>query len=161
MTNDAAGEETRQLLHRTIDAVRTEMTALRFNTAIARLIELNNHLTKLDSVPREVAETLLLLVAPFAPHLAEELWSRLGHDRSLAHEPYPTADPALLVEETVTCVVQVDGKVRDRLEVAVTVDDDTLQALALASPAVQRVLGDRSVRNVVVRAPRLVNVVSG
>ncbi len=161
VTNDAAGEETRQLLHRTIDAVRTEMTALRFNTAIARLIELNNHLTKLDSVPREVAETLLLLVAPFAPHLAEELWSRLGHDRSLAHEPYPTADPALLVEETVTCVVQVDGKVRDRLAVAVTVDDDTLQALALASPAVQRVLGDRSVRNVVVRAPRLVNVVSG
>jgi leucyl-tRNA synthetase len=161
VTDAAAGEETRQLLHQTIDAVRTDMTTLRFNTAIARLIELNNHLTKLDSVPREVAESLLLLVAPFAPHLAEELWSRLGHDRLLAYEPYPTADPALLVEETVTCVVQVDGKVRDRLEVAATVDDDTLQALALASPAVQRVLGDRSVRNVVVRAPRLVNVVPG
>jgi leucyl-tRNA synthetase len=161
VTDAAAGEETRQLLHRTIDAVRTDMTALRFNTAIARLIELNNHLTKLERVPREVAETLLLLVAPFAPHLAEELWSRLGHDRSLAYEPFPTADPALLVEETVTCVFQVDGKVRDRLEVPVTVDEDTLQALALASPAVQRVLAGRSVRNVVVRAPGLVNVVSG
>ena len=161
VTDAAAVEETRQLLHRTIDAVRTDMTALRFNTAIARLIELNNHLTKLERVPREVAETLLLLVAPFAPHLAEELWSRLGHDRSLAYEPYPTADPALLVEETVTCVFQVDGKVRDRLKVPVTVDEDTLRALALASPAVQRVLAGRSVRNVVVRAPRLVNVVTG
>jgi leucyl-tRNA synthetase len=156
-----ADEQTRKLTHRTTDTVRTDMTALRFNTAIARLIELNNHVTKLDAVPREVAEVLVLLVAPFAPHLAEELWSRLGHDRSLAHEPYPTADPALLVEETVTCVVQVDGKVRDRLEVPVSVDEDTLETLALASPAVQRVLGGKAVRTVVVRAPRLVNVVSG
>jgi leucyl-tRNA synthetase len=156
-----ADEQTRKLTHRTIDTVRTDMTALRFNTAIARLIELNNHLTKLDAVPREVAEVLVLLVAPFAPHLAEELWSRLGHDRSLAYEPYPTADPALLVEETVTCVVQVDGKVRDRLEVPVSVDEDTLETLALASPAVQRVLGGKAVRTVVVRAPGLVNVVSG
>jgi leucyl-tRNA synthetase len=156
-----ADEQTRKLTHRTTDTVRTEMTALRFNTAIARLIELNNHVTKLDAVPREVAEVLVLLVAPFAPHLAEELWSRLGHDRSLAHEPYPTADPALLVEETVTCVVQVDGKVRDRLEVPVSVDEDTLETLALASPAVQRVLRGKAVRTVVVRAPRLVNVVSG
>ncbi|MET0641960.1 MAG: leucine--tRNA ligase, partial [Jiangellaceae bacterium] len=156
-----ADEQTRKLTHRTTDTVRTDMTALRFNTAIARLIELNNHVTKLDAVPREVAEVLVLLVAPFAPHLAEELWSRLGHDRSLAYEPYPTADPALLVEETVTCVVQVDGKVRDRLEVPVSVDEDTLETLALASPAVQRVLGGKAVRTVVVRAPGLVNVVSG
>jgi leucyl-tRNA synthetase len=156
-----ADEQTRKLTHRTTDTVRMDMTALRFNTAIARLIELNNHVTKLDAVPREVAEVLVLLVAPFAPHLAEELWSRLGHDRSLAYEPYPTADPALLVEETVTCVVQVDGKVRDRLEVPVSVDEDTLETLALASPAVQRVLGGKAVRTVVVRAPRLVNVVSG
>jgi leucyl-tRNA synthetase len=156
-----ADEQTRKLTHRTTDTVRTDMTALRFNTAIARLIELNNHVTKLDAVPREVAEVLVLLVAPFAPHLAEELWSRLGHDRSLAYEPYPTADPAHLVEETVTCVVQVDGKVRDRLEVPVSVDEDTLETLALASPAVQRVLGGKAVRTVVVRAPRLVNVVSG
>jgi leucyl-tRNA synthetase len=156
----APGEETRKLMHYTIDAVRTDMAALRFNTAIARLIELNNHVTKLEQAPREVAETLVLLVAPFAPHLAEELWSRLGHVDSLAYEPFPTADPALLVAETVTCVVQVDGKVRDRLEVPVTVDADALRELALGSVAVQRVLGDRSVRTVVVRAPRLVNVVS-
>jgi leucyl-tRNA synthetase len=154
-------EQTRKLLHQTIDTVGADMNALRFNTAIARLIELNNHVTKLDTVPREVAEALVLLVAPFAPHLAEELWSRLGHDRSLAYEPFPQADPAYLVEETVTCVVQVDGKVRDRLEVAVTIDEDALQELALASPAVQRAVADKGVKAVVVRAPRLVNVVSG
>jgi leucyl-tRNA synthetase len=152
---------TRKLLHQTIDTVRADMSALRFNTAIARLIELNNHVTKLDSTPREVAEALVLLVAPFAPHVAEELWSRLGHDRSLAYESFPRADPAYLVEETVICVVQVDGKLRDRLEVPVTVDEDALRELALSSAAVQRAVADRGVRTVVVRVPRLVNVVSG
>jgi leucyl-tRNA synthetase len=154
-------EPTRKLLHQTIETVRADMTALRFNTAIARLIELNNHVTKLDTVPREVAEALVLLVAPFAPHLAEELWSRLGQAGSLAYEPYPQANPAYLVEETVTCVVQVDGKVRDRLEVPVTIAEDALQDRAMASPAVQRAIAGRGVRTVVVRAPGLVNVVSG
>jgi leucyl-tRNA synthetase len=154
-------EPTRKLLHQTIETVRADMTALRFNTAIARLIELNNHVTKLDTVPREVAEALVLLVAPFAPHLAEELWSRLGQAGSLAYEPYPQANPAYLVDETVTCVVQVDGKVRDRLEVPVTIAEDALQDRAMASPAVQRAIAGRGVRTVVVRAPGLVNVVSG
>jgi leucyl-tRNA synthetase len=135
------------------------MAALRFLTAIARLIELNNHCTKLTTVPREVAEDLILLTAPFAPHVAEELWSRLGHAQSLAYQPCPEADPAYLVEETVVCVVQVAGKVRDRLEVSTSADDDTLRRLALGSAAVQRALDGRGVRKVVVRAPRLVNVV--
>jgi leucyl-tRNA synthetase len=154
-------EKTRKLLHQTIDTVRSDMTALRFNTAIARLIELNNHVTKLAAVPREVAEVMTLLVAPFAPHLAEELWSRLGHVESIAYESYPQADPTYLVEETVTCVVQVDGKVRDRLEVPATVAAEALQDMALASPAVQRAIAGSGVRRVVVRAPGLVNVVSG
>jgi leucyl-tRNA synthetase len=161
VAGEPADDATLRILHRTIDAVRADMAALRFNTAIARLIELNNHLTKLPKVPREVAEPLVLLVAPFAPHVAEELWSRLGHPGSLAREPFPVADPALLVEETVTCVVQVAGKVRDRLEVPPSVDDETLRGLALDSPAVQRALDGRGVRTVVVRAPRLVNVVPG
>jgi leucyl-tRNA synthetase len=83
----------------------------------------------------------------------------LGHAQSLAYQPYPEADPAYLVEETVVCVVQVAGKVRDRLEVSTSVDDDTLRRLALGSAAVQRALDGRDVRTVVVRAPRLVNVV--
>src|SRR5215207_7935346 len=159
VADDEPAEPTRRILHRTIEAVRTDMEALRFNTAIARLIELNNHCTKLATVPREVAEDLILLTAPFAPHVAEELWSRLGHAQSLAHQPFPVADPACLVEETVVCVVQVAGKVRDRLEVSPSVDDDTLRRLALGSAAVQRALDGRGVRTVVVRAPRLVNVV--
>ena len=147
------------LIHRTIAAVRADIEGLRMNTAIARLIELNNHLTRLDAVPRDAAEALVLMVAPLAPHLAEELWSRLGHAGSLAHEPFPVADPAMLVEHTVTCVVQVAGKVRDRLEVSPDVAEDALRELALARPAVQRALAGRDVRTVVVRAPRLVNVV--
>ncbi|TDD66888.1 leucine--tRNA ligase [Jiangella aurantiaca] len=156
-----ADDETRRVLHRAIDAVRTDMEAMRFNTAIARMIELNNHLTKLDTVPREAAEALVLMLAPVAPHIAEELWSRLGHPQSLVHEPFPEADPAYLVEETVTCVVQVAGKVRDRLEVPPSIGEDELRALALESEAVRRSLDGRPVRTVVVRAPKLVNVVPG
>jgi leucyl-tRNA synthetase len=154
-------EATCRVLHRTIAAVRADFEGLRFNTAVARLVELNNHLTKLDAVSRDAAEALVLMLAPLAPHVAEELWARLGHAASLAYEPFPVADPAMLVDETVTCVVQVQGKVRDRLEVAADIDAAALEALALASPAVQRILGDRPVRTVVVRAPRLVNVVPG
>src|SRR5674476_1388625 len=151
--------ETVRLLHRTIDEVRTEMDAMRFNTAIARLIVLNNHLTSVASVPRSVAEPLVLMVAPFAPHIAEELWSRLGHDHTLLREAFPVADPVHLVEETVTCIVQVQGKVRDKLEVSPDVTEDALREMARASERVQRTLAGRDVRTVIVRAPRLVNVV--
>lgn len=99
------------------------------------------------------------MVAPVAPHVAEELWSRLGHSESLARAPFPVADPELLVEETVTCVVQVAGKVRDRLEVAPDIDAAELEALAVATPGVQRTLQGAAPRKVIVRAPRLVNVV--
>ncbi|GAA1642300.1 leucine--tRNA ligase [Georgenia ruanii] len=151
--------ETRKLVARTVAEVETEMSAMRVNTAIARMIVLNNHLTALAQVPREAVEPLVLMVAPVAPHIAEELWSRLGHRESLAKEPFPTADPALLVEDTVTCVVQVAGKVRDRLEVPASIGEDDLKALALGSAAVKRSLGDKAVRTVIVRAPKLVNIV--
>ncbi|NED99859.1 leucine--tRNA ligase [Phytoactinopolyspora halotolerans] len=157
--DEPADDATRRVLHQTIDAVRTDMAGLRFNTAISRMIELNNHLTKLDSVPREAVEPLVQMVAPIAPHIAEELWSRLGHTETLAFAPFPEPDPALLIAETVTCVVQVAGKVRDRLEVSPSADDSTLEELALASDAVQRALDGRGVRKVIVRAPKLVNVV--
>ena len=150
--------DTARLLHRTIDAVSHDYATLGFNTAIARLTELNNALTKLDRVPREAAEKLVLMVAPLAPHIAEELWSRLGHAGSLTYEPFPVADPALLVEDTVTCVVQVRGKVRDRIEVAPDITEAALRELALSLPKVQAAVPD-GIRTVVVRAPGLVNVV--
>ncbi|WP_324651249.1 leucine--tRNA ligase [Georgenia sp. H159] len=159
VTDEPADEETRRVVARTIDEVETEMSAMRVNTAIARLIVLNNHLTGLARTPREAVEPLLLMLAPIAPHICEELWGRLGHGESLAHEAFPAADPALLVEDTVTCVVQVAGKLRDKLEVPVSIDAEELERLALDTPGVKRALGERAVRKVIVRAPRLVNVV--
>ncbi|HIZ37852.1 MAG TPA: class I tRNA ligase family protein, partial [Candidatus Ruania gallistercoris] len=159
--DDSADRDTARLVARTIAEVRTEMAAMRPNTAIARLIVLNNHLTGLGRVPREAIEPLVLMAAPVAPHIAEELWSRLGHEHSLAYQPFPEADEALLVAETVTCVVQVKGKVRDRLEVAPSISEEELQALALAAPGVQRALAGAPVRKVIVRAPKLVNIVPG
>ncbi|HET7276612.1 MAG TPA: leucine--tRNA ligase [Dermatophilaceae bacterium] len=147
-----------RILHRTIAAVRADYASLSFNTAIARLTELNNALTKLDAVPRDAAEKLVLMVGPLAPHIAEELWRRLGHTGTLAYEPFPEADPTLVVEETVTCVVQIRGKVRDRLEVPADITEDALRGLALASPKV-RAVTEGGVRTVIVRAPKLVNVV--
>ncbi|GAB47406.1 leucine--tRNA ligase [Mobilicoccus pelagius] len=161
VTEDTLDDETQRLLHRTIDGVRADYAGLRFNTAISKLIELNNHLTKLGGTPRAAAEPLVLMVAPVAPHLAEELWRKLGHAETLTYEPFPEADPALLVEDTVTCVVQIKGKVRARIEVPADINDADLEAVALAEPRVADLLAGQTVRKVIVRAPGLVNVVTG
>ncbi len=158
-TDDALDAETLHVLHKTIDGVRVDMEEMRFNTAIAKLIELTNHLTKLNVRSRAALEPLVLMTAPLAPHVAEELWSKLGHAESLARAPYPVADPAHLVEQSVTCVVQVLGKVRGKLEVSPDISDEELQALALAEPNVVRSIDGREVRKVIVRAPKLVSIV--
>jgi len=160
VTDDAPDLATKRLLHKTISILRTDFDGLRFNTAIARLIELNNALTKLPNVPREAAEALVVMTAPVAPHIAEELWARLGHAESLTFEDFPRADPALLVDDLVTCVVQVQGKVRDRLEVAPDISEDDLRAQALASDKITVALAGKVVRTVIVRAPNLVNIVA-
>ncbi|MEU6080850.1 leucine--tRNA ligase [Streptomyces sp. NPDC047108] len=153
-------EDTLRALHKAIDGVRQDMENLRFNTAIAKVTELNNHLTKAGgAVPREVAEKLVLLAAPLAPHIAEELWHRLGHESSVVYQPMPVADPAYVVDETVTCVVQIKGKVRARLEVSPSIGDEELEKLALGDAAVQSALGGAGIRKVIVRAPKLVNIV--
>ncbi len=159
VTDDEPDLATLRVLHRTIADTTAEMAGMRVNTAIAKLIVLNNHLTTLERVPRAAVEPLVLMLAPIAPHIAEELWSRLGHDGSLTREPYPVADEAYLVEDTVTCVLQVQGKVRGRVEVAASIGEDELREIALADPAVVRTLDGRDIRTVIVRAPKLVNVV--
>jgi leucyl-tRNA synthetase len=159
VVDDAPDAQTLRVLHRTIADVTADYDAMRINTAIAKLIVLNNHLTSLSAVPREAVEPLILMTAPVAPHLAEELWERLGHAASLAHEPFPVADPLQLVEDTVTCIFQVQGKVRGRAEVSQDVTEDALRELALADAGVQRAVAGRDVAKVIVRAPRLVNVV--
>ncbi|MCX0243789.1 leucine--tRNA ligase [Streptomyces drozdowiczii] len=154
------GEDTLRALHKAIDGVGGDMAGMRFNTAIAKVTELNNHLTKAGGpLPRPVAEALVLLVAPLAPHIAEELWHRLGHTESVVHQDFPVADPAYVVDETVTCVVQVKGKVKARLEISPSITDAELEALALADPAVVAALGGAGIRKVIVRAPKLVNIV--
>ena len=151
--------ETLHQLHVTIEGVRADMDGMRFNTAIAKLIELTNLLTKTQMRARSVLEPLVLMTAPVAPHVAEELWSRLGHSESLAHHPFPEADPAHLSAATVTCVVQVAGKVRGKLEVDPAIGDEDLQALALAETNVVRTIDGREIRKVIVRAPKLVSIV--
>jgi leucyl-tRNA synthetase len=163
VSNDPADDATRRLLHRTIDAVRTDMTELSFNTAIARLFELNNHLTTImqagRGLPREVAEPLALMVAPLAPHVGEELWLRLGHHDTLAYEPFPTADPQWLVNETVEVPVQINGKVRARVEVAVGADASAHEAAARAEPRIAELLNGATVRNLKVVPGKIVNFV--
>ncbi|MEU2066342.1 leucine--tRNA ligase [Streptomyces anulatus] len=154
------GEDTLRALHKAIDGVGQDMAGMRFNTAIAKVTELNNHLTKVGGpLSRSVAERLVLLIAPLAPHIAEELWRRLGHTESVVHQDFPVADPAYVVDETVTCVVQIKGKVRARLEISPAITDEELEALALADEAVVAALGGAGIRKVIVRAPKLVNIV--
>ncbi|MGI8757037.1 MAG: class I tRNA ligase family protein, partial [Acidimicrobiales bacterium] len=155
-------DETLRVLHRTIDAVRDGMETLRFNTSIARITELTNHLTTAypdGGVPHSVAEPLALLLAPLAPHLAEALWARLGHPDSLAYVDYPVADPRWLVDESVEIPVQVNGKVRSRITVAVGADAATLEATARADDRVAALLDGATVRKVIAVPTKMVNFV--
>jgi leucyl-tRNA synthetase len=147
----------RKHLHRTIAGVREDLDELRFNTAIAKLIELTNTLTPLPVASREAIEPLVLMVSPFAPHLAEELWSKLGHDDSLAYAGFPVADPAQLKADSITYPVQVNGKVRERVEVAPEASEAEVREAALA--AIAEVLAGREPKKVIVVAGRLVSVV--
>jgi len=160
-----ADDETRRVLHRTIAAVSDDMATMSFNTAIARLFELNNHLTTLvqggGGLPREVADPLALMVAPLAPHVAEELWARLGHADTLTYEAFPQADPQWLVEERVEVPVQVNGKVRARIEIAADADAPAHEAAARAEPRIAELLAGATVRNVKVVPGKIVNFVLG
>ncbi len=157
--HEAIDDETLRLLHRTIAGVAEDYASLRNNTAAAKLIEYTNYLTKEGVAARAAVEPLVLMVAPLAPHLAEELWRRLGHDTSLAHGPFPVADPAYLVDDTVEYPVQVNGKVRGRITVATDAAVDAVQAAALADDKVTAFLAGKAPKKVIVVPGRLVNVV--
>jgi len=163
----AGDPDLRKVTHRTIDEVTRLVEAARLNVAVARLMELAGATRRtIDSGPgaadpavREAAETLTVLLSLFAPYTAEECWELLGHQPSVAMAGWPAADPELLVQDLVTCVVQVNGKVRDRLQVPPGIGEDELRALALGAPGVRRSLAGRDVRAVIARPPRLVNIV--
>jgi hypothetical protein len=146
------------VLHKTIEAVRAAMDDLRVNTPIARITELTNHLTSTypNGAPRSLGEPLVLLVAPFAPHMAEELWARTGHDTSLTRAPFPVTDPAYLVTETVEVPVQINGKLRATIVVPSGADAAALEQAARADEKIGAQIEGKTVRKVVAVPGRLV-----
>jgi leucyl-tRNA synthetase len=153
--------ETLRALHRTIRKVTEDTDGMRFNTAISAMMEFTNYMTPLTVRPKQVLDTFVLLLAPYAPHIAEELWATLGHAHTLAYEPWPGYDPALTKAGEIEIPVQVNGKVRAKLMVAADIDDAALEAAALADAKVQEFVGGKPVKMVKVVPKRLVSVVVG
>ncbi|UYP18996.1 leucine--tRNA ligase [Rhodococcus sp. Z13] len=161
VTEDTPSDDTLRTLNRTVAGVSDDFAHLRDNTAIAKLIEYTNHLTKNYSsgAPRSAVEPLVLMLAPVAPHLAEELWSRLGHTESLAHGPFPVADEKWLVEDSVEYPIQVNGKVRSRVTVPADAAPDAIEAAALADEKIVELLGGAAPRKVIVVPGKMINIV--
>jgi leucyl-tRNA synthetase len=155
-----ANEETLRLLHQTIKKVGHDIETFGFNTAISAMMILVNHLGRQDVRPRSVLEPLVLMLAPFAPHIAEELWQRLGHDASLAYEPWPEYDKNLVKEKEIELAVQVNGKIKDRIVVAAEADEASIKDRALGNEKVIEALGGKTPRKVIVIKSRLVNIVA-
>lgn len=149
-----------RLTHKTIKRVTEAMDGMAFNVAIAALIELNNALVQRDTVPRWVAEAMVTMLAPFAPHIAEELWERLGHDGSVTRAAWPTWDDDLLVEDTVEMPVQVNGKMRGKVTVPADADDAAIESAARADDNVATHLEGKTIRKVIVIKGRLINIVA-
>ncbi|MFV1990934.1 MAG: leucine--tRNA ligase, partial [Acidimicrobiales bacterium] len=162
VTDNEPDAETLREVHRTIAAIKEDMDAMQFNTAVAELTKLTNHLTKQyasDPTPRLAAETLTLMLAPLAPHIAEDLWRRLGHSDTLTYEAFPVADERLLVRESLHLPVQVMGKLRGHIEVALNATQDEIEAAALAETNVMAHVGQSQIKKVIVVPGRMVNIV--
>jgi leucyl-tRNA synthetase len=154
--------QTLKLLHKTIQKVTEDTEGLRFNTAISALMIFKNHLRDEVKVrPREVLEPLVLLLAPFAPHIAEELWQVLGHKTTLAYEPWPAFDPALVRDDEIEIPVQINGKVKAKLMVPADADAAMLEKIALADPKVQELIAGKTVRKVIAKPRQMVSIVIG
>jgi leucyl-tRNA synthetase len=163
VSHEPASDDIRRTLHKCIDGVGADMDNLRFNTAIAKLIELNNALTPFvterGTCPREVAEPLVIMLSPLCPHIAEEIWNRLGHTTTITYERFPAADPSLLASDTVEIPVQINGKVKHRIIVAVGADQTATKAIAMADPKVIELLAGATPKKEVIVPGRLVNFV--
>ncbi len=158
--DEPLSEESARVVHKTIQAVTEDIQALRFNTAIARMMEMVNYFTKQSVRPREAMETLVLLLAPFAPHIAEELWQRLGHERTLAYHPWPSYDPERIAESTVEIPVQVKGKVRGKVRVPADATREQLERAAREDERVAKFLEGKQIVKTIVVPGRLVNFVT-
>jgi leucyl-tRNA synthetase len=154
-------KETLRKLHQTIQKVTDDLGGMRFNTAISAMMEYTNHLTPLSVKPRSALEPFVLLLAPFAPHLAEELWRALGREQTLAYEAWPEYDPALTKADEVEVPVQINGKLKVRLMVPAEMDEAALKEAALGDAKVRELLAGKTVRKVIVVPGKLVNIVVG
>jgi leucyl-tRNA synthetase len=161
VTDAEADHETRRLVHKTVQKVTSDIEAMRFNTAISAMMILVKHLGGLGQTPRESAKALALILSPFAPHVGEELWQRLGGKTTLAYEPWPTFDPALVKDDVVEIGVQVNGKARASIQLAVDADQDTAQTTALADPKIQQFTSGKTVKKVVYVKGRILNFIVG
>ncbi len=160
VNDDEPSEDLLRVLHRTIEAVASDMDGLRFNTAIARITELNNELTKLEGpTPRTIADPLVRMLSPLVPHVAEELWERLDNKDSVVYATFPEADPKYLVEDTIELPVHVNGKMRSSISVSSDASEKTIKEAALADPKVIERMDGKDVRKVIVVPGRLVNIV--
>ena len=159
LTDDEPDAATARLVHRTVKKVSEDIDGLKFNTAIAQMMVCVNELTRLERRPRWALERLVLVLSPFAPHISEELWQRLGHPESLAHEPWPAWDPALVLEDTVTVAVQVNGKLRATLELSRDLGADQVQQAALADERIRKYLEAATIRKVIHVPNKLLSLV--
>ncbi len=148
-------------LHETLAQYHADVAALRFNAVIARLIEYTNTLTKNGVYARAAVEPLILMLSPFAPHLAEELWERLGHGDGLTQVEVPPADPVLAQPNSVTAIIQINGKVRARIEVSESIVAEDLERKAVEHPVIAELIGQSTVRKAIVKPPTVVNFVVG
>ncbi|MEC8304720.1 MAG: leucine--tRNA ligase [Planctomycetota bacterium] len=160
VVEDAPSDEQKRWVHKTIKAVSNDIDQLSFNTAIARMMEFVNHFTKESRRPKAAVEPFVLLLSPFAPHLAEELWKVLGHEETLSYEPWPEYDESLTQDQTVELPVQIKGKVRAKISVAPDASKEEMEAAAREEPRIQEMLADQQVIKVVVVPGRLVNFVT-
>jgi leucyl-tRNA synthetase len=151
--------DTLRVLHQTIKKVTEDTEHLRFNTAISEMMKFVNHMTGLEVRPRSVLEPFVLLLAPYAPHVAEELWKALGHSPTLAYEPWPKFDAELAKADEIEIPVQVNGKLKARLKVPAEIEDKDLEAAALADETVKAQIAGKTVKMVKVVPRKLVNVV--
>jgi leucyl-tRNA synthetase len=154
-----ADRDTQRKFHQTIKKVTEDLDGMRFNTAIAAMMEFTNHMTKLEVRPRVVLEPFVLLLSPFAPHIAEELWQALGDAETLAYEPWPPYDPELVKEEEIEVPVQINSKLRAKLLVAPGLDKEALEKTALADERVRELIAGKQVKKVIVVPGKLVNIV--
>jgi leucyl-tRNA synthetase len=154
-------EEQLRILHKTIKIVTEDLEGLRFNTAISRLMEFVNFFTGQAARPRACMETFVLLLSPLAPHIAEELWQALGHNGTLAYEPWPTYDEKYTRDEMIELAVQINGKVRDHIVIAANASMEEMERTALADPKIRRHLDGKMVRKVIVIPHKLINIVVG